>query len=51
MNLYTKLQQRAADNKPIRIGLIGAVELVADKDTGAPFDPVGRMGPALAKAA
>ena len=24
MNLYTKLQQRAADNKPIRIGLIGA---------------------------
>jgi predicted homoserine dehydrogenase-like protein len=24
MNLYTKLQQRAADHKPIRIGLIGA---------------------------
>ncbi len=24
MNLYTKLQQRAASNKPIRIGLIGA---------------------------
>ena len=24
MNLYTKLQQRAANNKPIRIGLIGA---------------------------
>ena len=24
MNLYTKLQQRAADDKPIRIGLIGA---------------------------
>jgi predicted homoserine dehydrogenase-like protein len=24
MNLYTKLQQRAAQNKPIRIGLIGA---------------------------
>ena len=24
MNLYTKLQQRAADNKPVRIGLIGA---------------------------
>jgi predicted homoserine dehydrogenase-like protein len=24
MNLYPKLQQRAADNKPIRIGLIGA---------------------------
>ncbi len=24
MNLYAKLQQRAADNKPIRIGLIGA---------------------------
>ena len=24
MNLHTKLQQRAADNKPIRIGLIGA---------------------------
>ena len=24
MNLYTKLQQRAADKKPIRIGLIGA---------------------------
>ncbi len=24
MNLYTKLHQRAADNKPIRIGLIGA---------------------------
>ena len=24
MNLYTKLQQRAADQKPIRIGLIGA---------------------------
>jgi len=24
MNLYTKLQQRAADNQPIRIGLIGA---------------------------
>jgi hypothetical protein len=24
MNLFTKLQQRAADNKPIRIGLIGA---------------------------
>ncbi len=33
------------------IGLIGAVELVADKSTGAPFDPVGRMGPSLAKAA
>ena len=24
MNLYSKLQQRAADDKPIRIGLIGA---------------------------
>ena len=24
MNLYTKLQQRAADNKPVRIALIGA---------------------------
>src|SRR3569832_2272007 len=24
MSLYAKLQQRAADNKPIRIGLIGA---------------------------
>ena len=24
MNLFTKLQQRAADNKPVRIGLIGA---------------------------
>jgi predicted homoserine dehydrogenase-like protein len=24
MNLYTKLQQRAANNKPVRIGLIGA---------------------------
>ena len=24
MNLYTKLKQRAADKKPIRIGLIGA---------------------------
>ncbi len=24
MNLYTKLQQRAADGKPVRIGLIGA---------------------------
>ena len=24
MNLYTKLQQRAANNQPIRIGLIGA---------------------------
>ncbi len=24
MNLYTKLQQRAVDNKPVRIGLIGA---------------------------
>ena len=24
MNLYAKLQQRAADNKPVRIGLIGA---------------------------
>jgi 4-aminobutyrate--pyruvate transaminase len=33
------------------IGLIGAVELVADKASGTPFDPPGRMGPALAKAA
>jgi predicted homoserine dehydrogenase-like protein len=24
MNLYTKLEQRAADNRPVRIGLIGA---------------------------
>ena len=24
MNLYSKLQQRAADSRPIRIGLIGA---------------------------
>ena len=24
MNLYTKLQQRAADHKPVRVGLIGA---------------------------
>jgi len=24
MNLYSKLQQRAADNHPIRVGLIGA---------------------------
>ena len=24
MNLYSKLQQRAADDKPVRIGLIGA---------------------------
>ncbi len=33
------------------IGLIGAVELVADKASRAPFDPTGRMGPALARAA
>ncbi len=33
------------------IGLIGAVELVADKASGAPFDPPGRVGPALARAA
>ena len=24
MNLYTKLQQRAAEQRPVRIGLIGA---------------------------
>ncbi len=29
------------------IGLIGAVELVKDKDARAPFDPVGRVGPEL----
>jgi 4-aminobutyrate--pyruvate transaminase len=33
------------------IGLIGAVELVADKASGAPFDPPGKVGPALARAA
>ncbi len=33
------------------IGLIGAVELVADKASRAPFDPPGQMGPALARAA
>ena len=33
------------------IGLIGAVELVADKASRAPFDPTDRMGPALARAA
>ena len=30
------------------IGLIGAVELVADKATKAPFDPVGQVGGAFA---
>jgi len=33
------------------IGLIGAVELVADKDTRRPFDPPGRIGPAVARVA
>jgi 4-aminobutyrate--pyruvate transaminase len=33
------------------IGLIGAVELVADKTSGTPFDPPGKMGAALARAA
>ncbi|MDX1483475.1 MAG: aspartate aminotransferase family protein [Alphaproteobacteria bacterium] len=33
------------------IGLIGAVELVADKRSRAPFDPPGRVGPELALAA
>lgn len=31
------------------IGLIGAVELVADKSTRAPFDPASAVGPYLAK--
>jgi 4-aminobutyrate--pyruvate transaminase len=33
------------------IGLIGAVELVADKANGTPFDPPGQVGSALARAA
>ncbi|MDH3239176.1 MAG: aspartate aminotransferase family protein [Alphaproteobacteria bacterium] len=33
------------------IGLIGAVELVADKETRRPFDPPGRIGPAVVRAA
>ena len=33
------------------IGLIGAVELVADKASGTPFDPPGQVGAALARAA
>jgi len=33
------------------IGLIGAVELVADKASGAPFDQPGKVGTALAQAA
>jgi 4-aminobutyrate--pyruvate transaminase len=27
------------------VGLVGAVELVADRETGAPLDPVGKAGP------
>jgi 4-aminobutyrate---pyruvate transaminase len=33
------------------IGLIGAIELVRDKDTKAPFDPAEAVGPFLAKSA
>ena len=31
------------------VGLIGALELVADKASKAPFDPLGRVGPVCAK--
>ncbi len=33
------------------VGLIGAVELVADKANKTPFDPLGSVGPVCAKAA
>ena len=33
------------------VGLVGAVELVADRDTKAPFEPVGRAGAYLAACA
>ncbi|MBM3523092.1 MAG: aminotransferase class III-fold pyridoxal phosphate-dependent enzyme, partial [Alphaproteobacteria bacterium] len=33
------------------VGLVGAIELVADKTTKAPFAPEQRVGPAVAKAA
>ncbi|MWD30180.1 aminotransferase class III-fold pyridoxal phosphate-dependent enzyme [Aquicoccus sp. SCR17] len=49
-----KLQEglRALSNHPLvgevrGIGLIAAVELVADKDSRASFDPVGKIGPEL----
>lgn len=33
------------------VGLVGAVELVADREAGTPFDPAGRVGPyAVARA-
>ena len=31
------------------VGLMGAVELVKDKETSAPFDPIGSAGPVLAE--
>ena len=31
------------------VGLMGAVELVSDKDSSAPFDPLGSAGPILAE--
>jgi len=47
--------QRFADHPLVGeirgIGLIGAVELVADKAAKAPFDPVSAVGPFLAKRA
>ena len=29
------------------LGLVGAIELVADQETGAPFQPAGTLGPRL----
>ena len=49
MSLIAKLKARAEAGKPVRVGLIGAVELVAGKSSKAPFDPKAGVGGFLAK--
>ena len=46
-----KLGEHPLVGEAAGVGLIGAVELVADKAEKTPFDPVGSVGPVCAKAA
>ena len=42
-----KLEEKDLVGESRGVGLMGAVELVKDKETSAPFDPIGSAGPLL----
>ena len=44
-----KLEKKELVGEARGVGLMGAVELVSEKETSTPFDPLGSAGPVLAE--